>query len=197
MQRDRRNRSKPLDKGAYHASGRLTCYSPSPWPSPLGIGNRGASLLTNQSHSYFKNRTRSSLSPGERVGARGKGAFLNRSWHLANDRFIEREKGCWSPLFASFLTTGSWAARIASLTLFLVLAMPLRADLVPVPALGLRVTRGFQVTQFAGADLANDIYAMTLDARGNVVVTSQGYIKTLLDTDGDGRADTVKLFAST
>src|SRR6058998_1172667 len=69
------------------------------------------------------------------------------------------------------------------------------ADLVAVEPLGLRVARGFRVTLFADADLANDIYAMTLDARGNVVVTSQGYIKKLSDTDGDGRADTATLFA--
>lgn len=71
------------------------------------------------------------------------------------------------------------------------------ADLVPVDALGLRVARGFRVTQYADADLANDIYAMTLDARGNVVVTGQGYIKTLFDRDGDGRADTANQFAAT
>jgi len=71
------------------------------------------------------------------------------------------------------------------------------ADLVPVNNLGLRVARGFRVTQYADADLANDIYAMTLDARGNPVVTGQGYIKTLFDTDGDGRADAATNFAQT
>src|SRR5688572_11330900 len=71
------------------------------------------------------------------------------------------------------------------------------AQLVPVPSLGLRVARGFRVSLYADADLANDIYAMTLDSRGNVVVTSQGYIRTLFDTDGDGRADDARDFAST
>src|SRR5712692_3675803 len=69
------------------------------------------------------------------------------------------------------------------------------ADLVAFEPLGLRVTRGFQVTLFADANLANDVYAMTLDARGNPVITSQGYIKTLYDNNGDGVADAATLFA--
>jgi putative membrane-bound dehydrogenase-like protein len=89
-----------------------------------------------------------------------------------------------------------------SLTLLLcVLAVcefPLRAaDLVAVPALGLRVARGFQVTLFADETLANDIYAMTLDPHGNVVVTSQGYIRTLEDRNNDGIADAATEFAQT
>src|SRR5207248_5612007 len=86
----------------------------------------------------------------------------------------------------------------AVLRLWLVFTTPIfAADLVPVDQLGLRVARGFRVTQYADADLANDIYAMTLDARGNVVVTGQGYIKTLFDLNGDGRADTATNFAET
>jgi putative membrane-bound dehydrogenase-like protein len=72
-----------------------------------------------------------------------------------------------------------------------------QADLVTFDDLGLRVARGFRVTQYADASLANDIYAMTLDARGDVVVTSRGYIRILLDTDGDGIADSSREFAST
>jgi len=71
------------------------------------------------------------------------------------------------------------------------------ADLVPVEQLGLRVARGFRVTLYADSDLANDIYAMTLDSRGNAVVTGPGYIKTLEDHDGNGRADAATLFAPT
>src|SRR2546428_571400 len=82
-------------------------------------------------------------------------------------------------------------------TLWLLCLTTCFADLVPVESLGLRVARGFRVTQYADSDLANDIYAMTLDSRGNVVVTSQGYIKTLFDRDGDGRADSSTLFAQT
>ena len=77
------------------------------------------------------------------------------------------------------------------------LAMGAGAQLVPVPEFGVRLAPGFRISQFSGPELANDIYAMTLDSRGNVVVTSQGYIRTLLDTDGDGRADSSTLFAAT
>ncbi len=63
--------------------------------------------------------------------------------------------------------------------------------------LGLRLPPDFRVTTFADETLANDIYAMTLDAKGQVVVTSRGYIKTLHDDNGDGKADRTTLFAPT
>src|SRR5207248_1040833 len=59
------------------------------------------------------------------------------------------------------------------------------ADTVP----GLRVPPGFEVHQFAGDDLAHDIFTMTLDPQGRVVVAGRGYIRLLIDDDGDGRAD--------
>ena len=40
--------------------------------------------------------------------------------------------------------------------------------------LGLRVAPGFRVTLYADQDLANDIFAMTLDSHGQVVVTGPG-----------------------
>ncbi len=73
----------------------------------------------------------------------------------------------------------------------------LAADLVDVPQLGLRLPRGFRITLFSDADMANDIYAMTLDPRGNVVVSSQGFIRTLLDRNNDGVADDSIEFAQT
>lgn len=75
-------------------------------------------------------------------------------------------------------------------------AAPPSSPLVPVDELGLRVAPGFRVTLHADHDLAPDVYAMTLDSRGRVVVTSQGYIKTLVDTNSDGRADTAITFAT-
>jgi putative membrane-bound dehydrogenase-like protein len=51
------------------------------------------------------------------------------------------------------------------------------------------VPPGFTVTEFAGDDLAHDIYTMTLDPRGRVVVAGRGYVRLLVDDDGDGRAD--------
>jgi putative membrane-bound dehydrogenase-like protein len=68
---------------------------------------------------------------------------------------------------------------------------PLQAD-----DLGFRVAPGFRVRLYADHDLANDIFAMTLDAQGRVVVTGPGYIKTLHDTRGAGKADKATLFAT-
>ena len=63
--------------------------------------------------------------------------------------------------------------------------------------LGLKVAPGFRVSLYADHELANDIYAMTLDSQGRVVVTSRGYIKVLHDTRGTGKADRATLFATT
>jgi len=73
---------------------------------------------------------------------------------------------------------------------------PSAADLVNVPDLGLRVASGFRVTLFADDTLAGDISALTIDSRGNVVVTGPGYIRTLLDRNNDGFADAAENFAS-
>src|SRR5271166_2364984 len=72
--------------------------------------------------------------------------------------------------------------------LCLLTAVPSRA---PEPAAGLRVPPGFEVTEFAGSDLANDIYCLTLDPRGRVVVSGRGYVRLLLDDEGSGRATKV------
>ncbi len=69
------------------------------------------------------------------------------------------------------------------------------AELVDVPALGVRVERGFRIAQIADEQLANDIWSMTLNPRGEVVVSGAGYIRTLLDTDWDGRMDKAVQFA--
>ena len=57
-----------------------------------------------------------------------------------------------------------------------------------------RVPDGFEATLWADDDLATNIYAMTTDSRGRIVVSGPGYIKTLIDTDADGRADRAELF---
>src|SRR5437588_7152846 len=74
----------------------------------------------------------------------------------------------------------------------LLVASPLEAD-----DLGLKVAPGFRVSVYADENLANDIYAMTLDKQGRVVVTSQGWIKILHDTQGVGKADKATVFAKT
>ena len=60
---------------------------------------------------------------------------------------------------------------------------------------GIQVPDGFEVTLFADNDLAHDIYSMTLDTKGRVVVSSRGYVRTLIDDDGDGKADRFTTFA--
>ncbi|MBI3854371.1 MAG: hypothetical protein HY293_01635, partial [Planctomycetes bacterium] len=69
--------------------------------------------------------------------------------------------------------------------------------LQPVEDLGLRIAPGFKISLFADPTIANDIYAMTLDAKGRVVVTSQGWIRILEDSRGAGKADKATLFAAT
>ena len=73
---------------------------------------------------------------------------------------------------------------IAGLILFFAMASPLRAD-----ELGLKLPPGFKATLWADHELANDIYAMTLDSEGRVLVTSKGWVKLLEDTKNAGKAD--------
>jgi putative heme-binding domain-containing protein len=63
------------------------------------------------------------------------------------------------------------------------------------PPHGLRVPAGFEVTEFADGTLANDIYCLTLDPAGRPVVSGQGYVRILVDDNGDGRADRALDFA--
>ena len=71
------------------------------------------------------------------------------------------------------------------------------AEPVPDPVAGLRLPPHFRATLFAGPEMARDIYAMTLDHKGRVVVTGPDYIKRLEDTRHTGRADKAVLFAKT
>jgi len=66
--------------------------------------------------------------------------------------------------------------------------------LIPVDGIGLRIQPGFNVSLFSDHTLANDIYCMTLDSKGRVVVSSSGWIKTLIDDNNDGKADRAELF---
>jgi putative membrane-bound dehydrogenase-like protein len=60
---------------------------------------------------------------------------------------------------------------------------------------GLAVPAGFKVTRFADDSLAHDIFSMTIDSLGRVVVSGPGYVKILVDKDGDGQADRAIDFA--
>ena len=62
-------------------------------------------------------------------------------------------------------------------------------DAAPASLSGFNLPPGFVISEFAGDNLAHDIYTMTIDARGRVFVAGRGYIKLLSDDDGDGKAD--------
>ena len=71
-----------------------------------------------------------------------------------------------------------------------VFLMLLSASTLPGQAVrhGLRVPAGFEVTEFADSKLANDIFCLTLDPQGRVIVSGPGYIRLLLDEKNEGRA---------
>src|SRR5687768_14487756 len=54
------------------------------------------------------------------------------------------------------------------------------AELIEHPEHGIRLERGFEIIQFSDEKLANDIWCMTLNPRGEVVVSGPGYVSTLL-----------------
>jgi len=87
----------------------------------------------------------------------------------------------------------SW--REAVLFLTFVSSLARAADLVPIPDFGLRLERGFAISEFAGNDLAPDVWCMTLDAAGRVVVGNGNSIRVLVDEDGDGEAEDYITFA--
>ncbi|MBI3865099.1 MAG: c-type cytochrome [Planctomycetia bacterium] len=59
----------------------------------------------------------------------------------------------------------------------------------PAEEAGLIAPEGFTATRYADDSLAHDIFSMTIDAQGRVVVSGPGYVRILEDRDGDGRAD--------
>lgn len=60
---------------------------------------------------------------------------------------------------------------------------------------GVTVPDGFEVNLFADDNLAHDIYSLTVDAKGRVVVAGRGFVRTLIDDDGDGKADRFQQFS--
>ena len=77
-------------------------------------------------------------------------------------------------------------------------AVPPVSDTAPDSATvvdGIKVPDGFHVELYADDDLAHDVHSMTIDSKGRVVVSGPGYIRILVDSNNDGRADTFKQFA--
>ncbi len=71
------------------------------------------------------------------------------------------------------------------------------AQFAPEGDLGLDLPEGFEASLYADDALAHNIFSMTIDAQGRVVVAGPDYVKTLHDDDGDGRADRASLFSPT
>jgi putative membrane-bound dehydrogenase-like protein len=69
------------------------------------------------------------------------------------------------------------------------------ADLIDVPELGLRIARGFTVTQVADNDLVPDTWCITFDSNGRLVVGNSQSVRILDDTDNDGEFDASDVFA--
>ena len=68
---------------------------------------------------------------------------------------------------------------------------------IAVPAIrGVDVPDGFEVIQVAGDELATNVFCMTVSPKGETLVSGPGYIKALIDTDGDKVFDSARLFAA-
>ena len=78
---------------------------------------------------------------------------------------------------------------------FVLLGLIVVSRQIKADELGVRVPDDFEVTEYAGDDLAHDIFSMTIDSKGRVVVAGAGYVKILIDSDGDGKADRAQLFS--
>ena len=79
--------------------------------------------------------------------------------------------------------------------IFLVLTTAACGFAASPPASGVKVPPGFVATLYADDHLAHDIFSMTVDAKGRIVVAGPGYVRILIDKDGDGKADSFIQFA--
>jgi putative heme-binding domain-containing protein len=59
----------------------------------------------------------------------------------------------------------------------------------PPPVTDLKLPADFTATLYADNPLCPDAYTMTIDAAGRVLVAGPGYVRALVDDDGDGIAD--------
>jgi putative heme-binding domain-containing protein len=78
------------------------------------------------------------------------------------------------------------------------LMLPMAADSKPGSVqCGLRVPPGFEVVEFSDDKQAADIYCLTVDDKGRVLVSGRGYLRFLLDDNHAGKAARVVEFAKT
>lgn len=83
------------------------------------------------------------------------------------------------------------------LGLLALLVVVVSSDRLSAAGLDLTLPDEFEVTEYASRDLADNIYAMTVDEKGRVIAAAPGYIRILEDTNGDGTADKATDFANT
>lgn len=60
---------------------------------------------------------------------------------------------------------------------------------IPAAAPEVKVPPGFSIKMYSDNPLASDIFTMTIDDEGRVLVAGRGYVRVLVDDDGDGVAD--------
>ena len=87
------------------------------------------------------------------------------------------------------------SVKCAIQTAFLAIATVVFSEALNAQSPGILVPTGFRVEHYADDDLAHDIQCMTFDTKGRVVVSGPGYVRILIDSDNDGKADTFKQFA--
>lgn len=68
-------------------------------------------------------------------------------------------------------------------------ALLLLAAMPAAPVTDVKLPPGFTAHLYSDQNLANDIYTMTIDDAGRVFVAGRGYVRELIDDDGDGKAD--------
>jgi putative heme-binding domain-containing protein len=81
---------------------------------------------------------------------------------------------------------------ILSFALVAFCCQPLLAE----SAAGFRIQPGFEITEFSGSNLANDIHCMTIDPKGRIIVSGPGYIRILVDEKYQGKATRAIEFAT-
>lgn len=59
----------------------------------------------------------------------------------------------------------------------------------PAPVADLKIPQGFTARLYADNPIAPDVYTMTIDDLGRVLIAGRGYVRVLVDDDGDGSAD--------
>lgn len=77
----------------------------------------------------------------------------------------------------------------------ILLAVGLCGQMLADDGAQLKVPPGFVVTQYADDRLAHDVFSLTFDPFGRVVVSGPGYVRILIDSNNDGVADSYKQFA--